>query len=211
MATKTVLELPEITDELLETDVLYIVRGTGAGRDSQMAASKIFDISDKASVSSNDTTPGYLNGKLVAGTNVTLTEGNDGGNETLTISAEGGVSSAEFSCGVKVSGLLYVADSIDYIDIPFSGTLTKIIAKVGVAPDGGAATFDLREGDTKGDENTTSILNSVISIAADTKTASVTSFAVTDFTQGDRLWLNCDLTTGNTASDLQITLLFTKV
>lgn len=41
-------------------------------------------------VSSNDTTPGYLNGKLVAGTNVTLTENNDGGNETLTIAAPGG-------------------------------------------------------------------------------------------------------------------------
>lgn len=38
-------------------------------------------------VSSNDTTPGYLNGKLVAGTNVTLTENNDGSNETLTIAA----------------------------------------------------------------------------------------------------------------------------
>ena len=41
-------------------------------------------------VSSNDTTAGYLNGKLVAGTGVTLTEGSDGSNETLTISAEGG-------------------------------------------------------------------------------------------------------------------------
>jgi hypothetical protein len=38
-------------------------------------------------VSSNDNTPGYLNGKLVAGTNITLTEANDGGNETLTIAA----------------------------------------------------------------------------------------------------------------------------
>lgn len=42
---------------------------------------------EKAKVSSNDTTPGFLNGKLVAGTNVTLTENNDGGNETLTIAA----------------------------------------------------------------------------------------------------------------------------
>jgi hypothetical protein len=42
---------------------------------------------EKAKVSSNDTTPGFLNGKLVAGTNVTLTENNNGGNETLTISA----------------------------------------------------------------------------------------------------------------------------
>ena len=41
-------------------------------------------------VSSNDTTAGFLNGKLVAGSNITLTEGSDGGNETLTIAAAGG-------------------------------------------------------------------------------------------------------------------------
>jgi len=46
------------------------------------------DTDVKAGVSSNDTTPGYLNGKLVAGEGVDLTEGNDGGDETLTISAE---------------------------------------------------------------------------------------------------------------------------
>ena len=40
-------------------------------------------------VSSNDTTAGYLNGKLVAGTNITLTEGSDGENETLTIASTG--------------------------------------------------------------------------------------------------------------------------
>uniref|UniRef100_A0A6H1ZUF4 Putative tail protein n=1 Tax=viral metagenome TaxID=1070528 RepID=A0A6H1ZUF4_9ZZZZ len=36
-------------------------------------------------VSSNDSTIGYLNGKLVAGVGVTLTEGVDGGDETLTL------------------------------------------------------------------------------------------------------------------------------
>lgn len=36
-------------------------------------------------VSSNDSTAGYLNGKLIAGTGITFTEGNDGGDETLTI------------------------------------------------------------------------------------------------------------------------------
>ncbi len=41
-------------------------------------------------VSSNDTTAGYLNGKLVAGSGVTLTENLDGGNETLTIASTGG-------------------------------------------------------------------------------------------------------------------------
>jgi hypothetical protein len=45
---------------------------------------------EKAKVSSNDTTAGYLNGKLVAGSNITFTENNNGGNETLTISASGG-------------------------------------------------------------------------------------------------------------------------
>lgn len=43
--------------------------------------------SNKVMVSSNDTTAGYLNGKLVAGSNITLTENNDGGNETLTIAS----------------------------------------------------------------------------------------------------------------------------
>ena len=38
-----------------------------------------------AKVSSNDTTAGYLNGKLVAGSGISLTENNNGANETLTI------------------------------------------------------------------------------------------------------------------------------
>lgn len=42
---------------------------------------------DKVKISTNDTTSGFLNGKLVAGTGIALTENNDGGNETLTVSA----------------------------------------------------------------------------------------------------------------------------
>jgi len=38
-------------------------------------------------VSANDSTPGILNGKLVAGTSISLTEGTDGGDETLTIAS----------------------------------------------------------------------------------------------------------------------------
>lgn len=45
---------------------------------------------ESVKVTANDTTAGYLLGKLVAGTNITLTENNDGENETLTISASGG-------------------------------------------------------------------------------------------------------------------------
>jgi len=47
------------------------------------------DTDSLVKVSSNDTTAGYLNGKLVAGSNITFTEGSDGGNETLTIAGSG--------------------------------------------------------------------------------------------------------------------------
>ena len=47
----------------------------------------VADTDIKVLVSSNDTTAGYLNGKLVAGDNVTFTENNNGSNETLTIAA----------------------------------------------------------------------------------------------------------------------------
>jgi hypothetical protein len=40
-------------------------------------------------VSSNDTTSGYLNGKLTGGTGITLTENSDGGNETLDVALTG--------------------------------------------------------------------------------------------------------------------------
>jgi hypothetical protein len=56
--------------------------GIGAGSD------------EKVGVSANDSTPGYLNGKLVAGDNITLTEDNDGGDETLTIDASGGAAAS---------------------------------------------------------------------------------------------------------------------
>ena len=48
------------------------------------------DTDVKTKVSANDTTAGFLNGKLVAGSNISFTEGSDGGNETLTIAATAG-------------------------------------------------------------------------------------------------------------------------
>jgi hypothetical protein len=47
------------------------------------------DTDVKVLVSSNDTTAGYLNGKLVAGTGISFTENSDGSNETLTITNTG--------------------------------------------------------------------------------------------------------------------------
>jgi hypothetical protein len=47
------------------------------------------DTDVKVLVSSNDTTGGFLNGKLVAGTGISFTENNNGSNETLTITNTG--------------------------------------------------------------------------------------------------------------------------
>ena len=47
------------------------------------------DTDVKVLVSSNDTTSGYLNGKLVAGTGISFTENSDGSDETLTITNTG--------------------------------------------------------------------------------------------------------------------------
>lgn len=44
----------------------------------------------KVKIDSTDTTPGYLIDKILAGTNITITENNIGGNETLTINSSGG-------------------------------------------------------------------------------------------------------------------------
>lgn len=44
--------------------------------------------SDLLKVSSNDTTPGYLNGKLTAGDGIDLTENGDGGDEDLGVSVD---------------------------------------------------------------------------------------------------------------------------
>src|SRR3990167_3120434 len=43
----------------------------------------------KVKVSVNDSTAGFLNGKLAPGGNITFTENSDGGDETLTIAASG--------------------------------------------------------------------------------------------------------------------------
>jgi len=61
------------------------------------------DTDVKVSVSSNDTTPGFLNGKIVAGTNITLTENNNGGNETLTITGAAAGASAGFAVAMAIA------------------------------------------------------------------------------------------------------------
>lgn len=66
------------------TTRLYAVKATTHG---YLEIQDLPDDDESAKVSANDTTAGYLNGKLVAGAGITLTEGSDGGNETLTIAS----------------------------------------------------------------------------------------------------------------------------
>ncbi|CBA17910.1 putative cell surface protein [Acaryochloris phage A-HIS2] len=60
---------------------------------------------ESVKVSANDTTAGFLNGKLVAGSGITLTENNDGANETLTIAATGGSGGSGGSGGLEFVGI----------------------------------------------------------------------------------------------------------
>ncbi len=53
------------------------------------------DIDPKVRVSSDDTSPGYLEDKIVAGTGVSITVNNPGAVETLTIAATGGSSAPD--------------------------------------------------------------------------------------------------------------------
>lgn len=79
------------TDQLQVTENAtagYILTADTDGNATWQAAGAGADV--KVKVSSNDTTAGYLLAKLVAGTSITLTEVNDGGNETIRIDAATG-------------------------------------------------------------------------------------------------------------------------
>ena len=65
---------------------------------------------EKVKISSNDTTPGFLNGKLTAGANITLTEGSDGGNETLSIALSGTIPTARLGSGTASSSTFLAGD-----------------------------------------------------------------------------------------------------
>jgi len=69
---------------------------------------------EKTKVSANDTTAGYLNGKLVAGSKIVLTENDDAGNETLTISLQntGTSYSKAFTNADLVTGILTVTHNL---------------------------------------------------------------------------------------------------
>jgi len=72
---------------------------------------------EKVKVSSNDTTAGYLNGKLVAGDGISLIENNDGGDETLTIdNTDKGSSAVSTHESSYDHSLLHTQNTDQYLD-----------------------------------------------------------------------------------------------
>jgi len=85
--TTAKIETGAITEGKLATDSVTATKiADGTITAAKLASGAVTDV--KVKVSSNDTTAGYLNGKLVAGEGIDLTEGSDGGDETLTVIAE---------------------------------------------------------------------------------------------------------------------------
>lgn len=89
---RQILQVKNPPDGFDEVDLNGVTNGQGLAYNS---TSKQFEpqtfaggSDEKVKVSSDDTTEGYLNGKLVAGDGITLTEGTPGGDETLTAAAE---------------------------------------------------------------------------------------------------------------------------
>jgi hypothetical protein len=83
------------------------------------------DTDVKTKVSANDTTAGFLNGKLTAGANISLTENSDGGNETLAIAVTGSLGGGNYlgnngEIGSSNADIIRVHAA----ELNYSGTLT---------------------------------------------------------------------------------------
>ena len=100
------------------------------------------DSNDKVGVSANDTTPSYLIDKVVAGTNVTVTELNDGGGETLQISTSGVFTSTingtnmfevsqESDFGIVVGGAITLTSNTTYFIRGNVNCSNRLIANTG--------------------------------------------------------------------------------
>jgi len=81
---------------------------------------------EKAKVSSNDTTQGYLNGKLVAGDGITLTENSDGGNETLSVIASNTVATGHTGLSTVTTGGLLIGAGTSNMTIIGPGTSGQV-------------------------------------------------------------------------------------
>jgi hypothetical protein len=161
--------------------VQTVVAGTGISVDNTdpenpIVTNTVTDTDDKVRVSLNDTTAGYLNGKLVAGTGIGFTENNNGGNETLTV-AIGNHDASLITSGTVATARLGTgtANSTTYL----AGDQTYKTAVLSVAGKTGAVTLAAAD-----------IASGVIATGrlASTGTASSATFL-----RGDQTWASPDV------------------
>lgn len=119
-----------------------VTAGTGisvdnTNPDNPIITNTSLNTDEVAKVSSNDTTAGYLNGKLVAGSGIGFTENNNGGNETLTVAVSnldagaittGTIATARLGTGTADS-TTYLAGDQTYKTPPYP--VTSVAGKTG--------------------------------------------------------------------------------
>lgn len=91
---------------------------------------------EKVGVSANDTTPAYLDTKITGGDGITVTETDDGGNETLDIdvdlAADGGLEISSGALRAKIGARGIVRDS-NGLDLPTAGNSGDVLTSNGSA------------------------------------------------------------------------------
>jgi hypothetical protein len=172
--------------------VQTVVAGTGISVDNTdpenpIVTNTVTDTDDKVRVSVNDTTAGYLNGKLVAGTGIGLTENNNGLNETLTV-AVSNLDASAITTGTVATARLGTgtANSSTYLagDQTYKAAVTSVNGSTGaVTVAGGDTTYTVTTADA---ENTT-LLRDIISFT-------VPGGTIAD---GESIWLEFELHQNN--------------
>lgn len=138
-----------------------VTAGTGisvdnTNPDNPIITNTSLNTDEVAKVSSNDTTAGYLNGKLVAGSGISLTENNNGGNETLGI-AVSNLDASAITTGTIATARLGTgtANSTTYLagDQTYKAAVTSVNGQTGaVTVAAGDTTYTVTVADA---ENTT--------------------------------------------------------
>lgn len=105
---------------------MYISKGIVSLADWQ-----ILSPSDRIKITSADTTANYLNSKLVAGSNVSLTVLNPGVNETLSIATTSTINSAE-DAQDAVGAILTDTASVDMTYNDGANTISAVVLPAGV-------------------------------------------------------------------------------